>query len=66
MDLDRKLVVRRFYQEHYENLLEMLWYGRCHNFTPPFERILALLRFLPIEVSLLVQQMAALGGVRNR
>jgi hypothetical protein len=46
MDLDtQKLMVREFYEKYYENLVEMIWFGRREgcalplDFSPPFERV---------------------------
>lgn len=59
MDLDtQKLMVREFYEKYYENLVEMICFGRREgcalplDFSPPFERVasVTLGELSPLEV----------------
>lgn len=55
MDLDaQRLMVRQFYEEHHDNLSEMVWYGRCEGFAPSFERVasVTLGELSPLEVEI--------------
>jgi hypothetical protein len=50
----QRLVVRQFYEENHANLFEALWYERCEEFLPTFERIasVSLGKLSPLEVEI--------------